>query len=769
MQSDAKLLADKRFTPEPESPAWLAAMGEADKMIERHLEYRKFLESKIIRALPCGFEPGPLNPMLFPFQADIVRWGVRKGRCSFWEDCGLGKTIQQIEWARLVNEHTGKPVLIFAPLAVSRQTLAESRKFNGPEITLCARMSDVQPGINITNYEKLEHFRPEVFGGIVLDESSILKGYDGATRKALTEFASGIAYRLCCTATPAPNDYMELGNHAEFLGVMKLSEMLAVFFVHDGGDTSKWRLKRHAKEEFWKWICSWAVAIRKPSDLGYEDGNFILPQLRMHQVTVEATPQENYLFPVEAATLEERRTARRESIGDRIKACADIVNHEADQFIVWCNLNAESEALTAALNKAVEVTGSDSDRHKEESAIGFAHGDLQVMVSKPLIFGYGMNFQSCHKVAFVGLSDSYEQFYQAIRRCWRFGQTSPVDCYVITSEAEGAVVRNIERKEAEARTMMNGMVEQMKTEMQRQVREIEVAERHLVKQESGENWRVINGDCVEEVAMLQCNSIDYSIFSPPFASLYTYSQSERDMGNCRSDSDFYDHFRFLISDLMRVLKPGRLLSFHCMNLPMTKERDGVIGIRDFRGELIRMFVEAGFIYHSEVVIWKDPVTAMQRTKAIGLLYKQLRKDSCISRQGIPDYLVTMRKPGENPEPVTKLHQEFPVSLWQRYASPVWMDINPSDTLQRESAREQEDERHICPLQLEVIERAVQLWTNPGDLVLSPFAGIGSEGFVALQQGRRFVGVELKESYWKQAVANLHAAKQTQTKLFDPSK
>jgi DNA modification methylase len=274
--------------------------------------------------------------------------------------------------------------------------------------------------------------------------------------------------------------------------------------------------------------------------------------------------------------------------------------------------------------------------------------------------------------------------------------------------------------------------------------------------EHGKGWELINGDCVEAVAAMESESIGYSIFSPPFASLYTYTDSPRDMGNCKDDAEFFTHFAFLLQELYRVMKPGRNVSFHCMQLPMTMERDGVIGLRDFRGSLIRAFEDAGFTFHSEVTIWKDPVTAMQRTKALGLLYKQLKKDSCRSRQGIADYLITMRKPGDNPEPVGHDEQNFPCSLWQQFASPVWMDINPSDTLQYKSARENDDERHICPLQLEVIRRGMVLWSNPGDLVLSPFAGIGSEGYISVQMGRRFVGVELKESYFRQAVANLAA-------------
>ena len=276
---------------------------------------------------------------------------------------------------------------------------------------------------------------------------------------------------------------------------------------------------------------------------------------------------------------------------------------------------------------------------------------------------------------------------------------------------------------------------------------------NVISQIVTDRYALYNGDSCEVLKGIPDNSIHYSIFSPPFASLYTYSNSERDLGNCRTTSEFYEQFMFIVSELYRVIMPGRLISFHCMDLPLSKERDGIIGIRDFRGELIKVFENAGFVLHSQVCIWKDPVTAMQRTKAIGLLHKQIKKDSCMSRQGIPDYLVTMRKPGENPEPVTHTNETFPVAVWQRYASPVWMDINPSDTLQASSAREEKDERHICPLQLGVIRRALNLWTNRNDIVLTPFLGIGSEAVVSLEMGRRAIGCELKTSYYNQAVAN----------------
>jgi len=287
----------------------------------------------------------------------------------------------------------------------------------------------------------------------------------------------------------------------------------------------------------------------------------------------------------------------------------------------------------------------------------------------------------------------------------------------------------------------------------------------VINQQHSNLWSLYHGDSVEIIEGLPSNSLHFTIFSPPFSSLYTYSNSERDMGNCRDDEQFFKHFgEFLVPELLRVTMPGRLLSFHCMNLTTTKQTHGVIGTRDFRGDLIRVFTNAGWVFHSEVCIWKDPVTAMQRTKALGLLHKQIKKDSCMSRQGIPDYLVTMRKPGDNPERVSHTDESFPVDVWQKYASPVWMDINPSDTLQRESAREHNDERHICPLQLQVIQRALELWSNPNDVVFSPFAGIGSEGYQSIKMGRRFVGVELKESYFKQACLNLKSAELEQKTL-----
>jgi len=742
-------------------------------------DYDAFLRRKQQTAIPSGFDSGDFIAPLFPFQRDIVTMACRVGKFCIWADCGMGKTAMQLEWAHQVHQHTGGNVLILAPLAVAHQTVREGDKFGIP-CSFAATQSDVRPGITITNYEKLAHFNASSFDGVVLDESSILKAYTGKIRNQIISSFAATPYRLACSATPAPNDHMELGNHAEFIGVMTRTQMLAMFFVHDGGDTSKWRLKGHATSKFWEWVCSWAVTIRKPSDLGYEDGDFVLPPLEIRDCTVETPRQaatsddgQIAMFAMEARTLNDQRKVRKDSLSLRVDAAASLANGNDEQWLVWCDLNDESKALTAAINGAVEVSGSDSDDHKRQAAIDFQDGKIRVLVSKPSIFGFGLNFQGCHNVAFVGLSHSYEAFYQAIRRCWRFGQQQPVNAHIIYDVAEGRVIDNIRRKKADSIAMAESMVTIMKQTTMEHLKKIQrqVAP-HITDHRSGDNWDLYMGDCVESIKKLDADSIHYSIFSPPFASLYTYSNSDRDMGNSRNDQEFFDHFVFLAQELHRVLMPGRLISFHCMNLPSSKERDGFIGVKDFRGDMLRIFEAAGFVFHSEVCIWKDPVTAMQRTKAIGLLHKQVRKDSALSRQGIPDYLVTVRKLGDNPEPCAGPFTDFAgenppaktgdaikdsINIWQRYASPVWMDINPSDTLQYRSARANEDERHICPLQLEVIRRGLQLWSNPGDLVLSPFAGIGSEGHVSLQMGRKFVGFELKPSYFNCAVKNLTAA------------
>lgn len=440
--------------------------------------YTEFLKRKQERAVSSGFTKPKksMSESLFEWQKDIAFWALKKGRAALFEDCGLGKTIQQLEWAQSVSDYTGKPVLIVAPLAVADQTRREGEKF-GYAVTVCRTQSDVQPGINICNYEMLEHFTAGSFDGVVLDESSILKNFNGKMRTMITDMWRSTPYRLSCTATPSPNDYMELGNQAEFLGVMTRTEMLATYFTHDGGNTSKWRLKGHAEDRFWEWVASWAVVLTTPADLGYEAEGYILPEKRTMEYLVEpdqvmdASDGNLSLFAEEAKTLTERRDARRNSLDARCRKAAELVaTDRGSQWIIWCDLNSESELLTKMIPGAVEIRGSDSPEEKSDRLNRFTTGDIRFLVTKPSIAGFGLNWQGCHNMIFVGLSDSYEMMYQAIRRCWRFGQENPVTVHIITSAAEGAVKENVERKERQAEKMTAEMVKHTREILEEEIR-----------------------------------------------------------------------------------------------------------------------------------------------------------------------------------------------------------------------------------------------------------------------------------------------------------
>lgn len=405
----------------------------------------------------------PLPDAMFPFQGDITAWSLRRGRAALFAGTGLGKTFMELSWGQAVANHTGGMVLLFAPLAVSQQVIREAAKFAIPA-RLVAGQEDCRPGINVTNYQKASHFDLPKFAGVILDESSILKSTDGHYRTMLIESCRSVPFRLAATATPAPNDFMELGNHAEFLGIMSYTDMLATFFIHDGGDTQKWRLKGHAENEFWKWMASWAVMLRKPSDLGYPNAGYDLPPLIQHQhvVGVDYAPSldTGLLFPMEAATLQERIAARRDTVSERVALAATMTPSDRP-FVWWCNLNAESEALVRAIPGAVEVRGSDTDTEKERKLVDFSEGRIRVLVTKPSICGFGMNWQHCCDTGFVGLNDSFEQVFQAVRRFWRFGQTKPVTVHFIAAETEGAVVANLKRKEVAAERMAAAMVAHM--------------------------------------------------------------------------------------------------------------------------------------------------------------------------------------------------------------------------------------------------------------------------------------------------------------------
>lgn len=427
-------------------------------------DYLKFLESKRLTIPDSGFEPYPIKSPLYDFQAAITKWAIRKGKVCIWADCGLGKTPIALEWCRQVCKKTNKPVLILTPLAVAHQFVEEGNKF-GIVVKLCREYSDIEnTGIHVTNYDRIDHFNTDQFIGICLDESSVLKDYNSTTRNLIIESFAETPYKLACTATPAPNDFIELGNHAEFIGAMSRTEMLSMFFVHDGGETQKWRLKGHAKQDFWKWVSTWAVALKKPSDIGFNDNRFNLPPLNIHEQEVhlgnDFANSRGMLF-VDAQTLEDQRAVRRESLPKRVSIAAEMINASSEPWIVWCDLNTESQELTKSIPDSVEVTGSDSIEEKESRIWSFLKGHKRVLVSKPSICGWGLNMQHCHNVAFVGITHSFEQWYQAIRRSWRFGQTSPVECHIIISDADHAVLSNLRRKQREAEEMIIGMVHNM--------------------------------------------------------------------------------------------------------------------------------------------------------------------------------------------------------------------------------------------------------------------------------------------------------------------
>lgn len=764
-------------------------------------DYLEFLERKKVRIEESGFvvSDDAINPALFDFQKFIVKKAIKNGKYAIFADCGLGKTLMQLEWARHVAEHTNRPVLILCPLAVAAQTIQEGVKFG---IAVERLRSDVfGPGVFITNYDQLGTFNASQFSGVVLDESSILKNYEGATKNAVIEAFSHTEYKLACTATPSPNDFMELGNHAEFLNVMSRNEMLAMYFVHDGGETSKWRLKGHSEEIFWQFVAGWSVMLTKPSDIGFSAVgydlpalNFIEKQITTAQKQTKAGDQARLLNDVAVSATDFNGELRLTKV-ERLSEVIQIVNNSDENFIIWVKQNEEADYLRQHIPDAIEVRGNDSPERKENLLLGFARNEFRVLITKAKIAQYGLNYQNCRNQIFASLDFSFESLYQAIRRSYRFGQKNEVNVYIITTDTMQNVIQAISTKQKQFEKMQQKMAEYS-------LQNIETGNTERIERKyetkRGDMWEAHLGDCVQLIQDVPDESVDFSVFSPPFAELYTYSDELEDMGNSRDYSEFLTAFNYLTKELFRVIRSGRNVAIHCMDLPIQKGKHGFIGLRDFSGLILRamcgisdeeravidevrnglmraekmgatneitysimsgwlqkkeaeMAAHAGFIYHSRVTIWKNPVTEMQRTKALGLLHKQLKKDATMSRVGIPDYVLVFRKDGDRDNPVSV---DIPVDLWQKWASPVWMDIDYGDTLNRNEAREEKDEKHICPLQLPTIERLIGLYTNPGDLVFTPFGGIFSEIYQAVKMGRRGLAFELKKQYFDVGVKNM---------------
>lgn len=725
-------------------------------------DYRNFLSNKVKRINNAGFEidPSELNPSLFDFQRHIVTTALKKGRYAIFADCGLGKTLMQLEWAHHVSEYTAMPVLILCPLAVAGQTIQEGVKFG-----INAKRYDCQlsTGVYVLNYDQLDKINPDDFSGVVLDESSILKNFEGKTRSAIIDAFADTPYKLACTATPSPNDPMELGNHSEFLNVMSRNEMLAMYFIHDGGNTSKWRLKGHAEQVFWDWVSEWAVMLGKPSDIGFSATGYDLPPLHLIEKQIKTQKRNNgKLFnDVHVSATDFNRELKLTKVS-RLSEVCEIVNGSDDQFLIWIRQDEEGDYLRECIPGAVEVRGSHSPEYKEKTLLAFAQNEFRVLITKTKIAQFGLNFQNCHNQIFASLDFSFEGLYQAIRRSYRFGQKNAVNIYMVTTDTMQNVIAAIEQKQAQFEAMQSAMTEAVNKNINSKSKNNMTRINEFYE---SDRCKIQLGDCVQLIRELPSESVGFSIFSPPFAELYTYSDELEDMGNSKDYNEFLYAFNFLVSELFRVIQPGRNVAVHCMDLPIQKGKEGYIGVRDFSNMIREAFEKVGFIYHSRVTIWKDPVTEMQRTKALGLLHKQVKKDATMSRAGMPDYLLVFRHPSQGANPV--MHQDsdpakpnyLPVSMWQKYASPVWMDINQSNTLNKQEAREDKDEKHICPLQLDVIERAIHLWTNEGDTILSPFAGIGSELYQALKMNRKAIGFELKKSYFDIAVKNCMSAQE----------
>lgn len=716
---------------------------------EMSKNYDEFLNKKKVSAVESGFDvsENEINSMLFEFQKFSVKRALKAGKYALFADCGLGKTFQQIEWARLVSEKTNKPVLILAPLSVVYQTIEEGLKL-GVEI----KFPSNENGIHISNYEQINNINCSMYSGVVLDESSILKNFEGETKKAILENFATTPYKLACTATPSPNDPMEIGNHSEFLNVMTRNEMLAMYFIHDGGETAKWRLKKHAVNLFYEFISSWAIMYTKPSDIGFNMKGYDLPELNLQEKQIVTTKRDNgLLFNSTAISATDFNAELRITKFERLSEVVNIINSRpSESFIIWIKQNEEGQELRKLIPSAIEISGSDSDESKEQKRKDFVNGKFKILITKSKIASMGLNFQHCHNQIFASLDFSFESLYQSIRRSYRFGQKENVNIYLITTDTMSNVLESIKHKQKQ--------FEKMQAEMSKAINKYLKGDNmnkpvYDTEKVSNEFYEIKRGDCVRLIKDVKSESVGLSVFSPPFAELYTYSNHLEDMGNSKDYNEFMDQFGYLVKELYRVLISGRNVAVHCMDLPIQKGKEGFIGLRDFSGIILKAFEKEGFIYHSRITIWKNPVTEMQRTKALGLLHKQVKKDSTMSRVGIPDYIMIFRKDGERNNPVT--NTELSVDLWQKYASPVWMDIDYGNTLQGyRDGRDSNDEKHICPLQLDTIERLIHLYSNKGDTVLTPFMGIGSEVYQAVKMNRKGIGFELKESYYDLAKKNL---------------
>lgn len=713
--------------------------------------YNAFLQSIKFEHTTNPLSYNYKNSMMFDFQNYVTDWILKKGKGAVFGNTGTGKSVILLTCANNILKETNKPVLLLSPLAVSLQTIQEAKKFNLPEVIRIRHDTKIENKIYITNYEQLDNIDLNKFknNAVIPDESSILRNADGKTSQKLRGFFKDFQYKLCFTATPSPNDWPELGGHCEFLNVMSWSAMKSMFFTHDGSDTSKWYLKKHSENDFWKFVASWAIMYSHPSDLGFKQDGYDLPKLNINEVVLKTQTQDGMLFNIGKVNSTDYNQSLKQTKEIRLNKAVEIIRYRKDQsFVVFVNHNGDDRYIINELKDLNidirKVEGSDKDEYKEQTFLDFINGKFQVLITKTKMASFGLNFQKyCYNMIFTGVDFKYESTYQGIKRIHRFGQEYECNVWLITTDRMDNVLKIHNKKDRAFKHMQSKM-----SDISRQYfggkKEMEIKYLPDVKTN---NYHLMNGNCMSRLKDIQDKSIHFSIFSPPFAEIYTYSDNIEDLGNAKNYKEFKEHFSYLIPELSRVIMDGRLIAVHCMDLPIMKGREGFNGLRDFSGLILNEFQKNNFIYHSRITLWKNPATEMQRTKSIGLLHKQLKKDASRSRVGIPDYLMIFKKHGDNLIPINQ-DGKIPVDLWQEWASPVWY-VNQTNVLKNYSkAKDLKDVKHICPLQLETIERAILLWTNENETVLSPFGGIGSEGYQALKNNRKSVSIELKESYFK---------------------
>lgn len=731
--------------------------------------YLEFLEKKRITHQHTGFDAKVKSSELFKFQNFVVNTALKAGKYGVFSGTGTGKTRMQVTWSNEVAKFTGKPVLILAPLAVSGQTIDEGNKIG----IAVNRLSETPTtGIYIINYDQLDNIEQwiELFGGIALDEASILKNHEGAYRNKIIELFLYTQFKSVWTATPSPNDPMEIGNYSEFLDVMPRNEMLAMYFVHDAGETQKWRLKGHSEKIFWNWVSTWAIMFQHPKDIGFEQDGYDLPKLNLIEKQIITQKRENgLLFNDVAVSATNFNSELRETKHERLNRVVEIVKGCNDEsIIIWIKQNEEGEILRKLLPESIEVKGSDTNEWKEDKLLGFGRGEFKILITKAKIAGYGLNFQVCRNQIFASPDFSFETVFQSIRRSWRFGQKHEVNAWIITTDTMTNVIQTMHRKNKQFEEMQS----QMTKAVNRNILKKEIMQRKFEEVKT-DKFHFMYGNSVELIDKIADESIGFTMYSPPFPSLYVYSDELEDMGNSKTFADFFNEYEFLVKEIYRITKQGRNVAVHCMDIPIQKGKEGYIGLRSFSNMIIQAHEDCGFIFHSEIICWKNPVTEMQRTKALGLLHKQIKKDATMSRVGIPDKVLVFRKDGERNSPV--IHQDtdpaqsnyLSVNMWQEYASPVWMDIDFGNTLNAREGREEKDERHIAPLSLDIIKRCYHLWTNEGDTIFTPYGGIGSEVYQAILMNRYAKGIELKKSYFDTAISNCRSAEQQilQTTLF----